>query len=324
MNIENILYKYKPIIFFHKEEKYFPCSADYFINNSYLIKNNKIIDKYMNQSKLYNIKYEHDTFIQQYNQNIIYGFSHNYNDAPLYYFLRYQPEINKLYIYFFLFFSYNGSYNILNISNVGEHYNDVEHFTYEINTKNGILERIFFSSHGSNEGVWKNSNEIEFEKYKDRERPILYCAKDGHGFYNKPGCIIRFFGFANDLTNKGFKYYDFNYIKIDKPEDRNFNPMLYGWFYSKIRMGFNGTKDIYKRNYLLEEEKGQSFQKIIPEIIYDIAPNITYLIFIIIISTCFEKYLNIKDRIKKTIYLIFIFVVFLSLFKIIKETINKI
>lgn len=324
MNIENILHKYKPIIYFHKEEKYFPCDADFFVKNSYLIKNNKIIDKNMNQEKLYKIEYEIDTFIQPYDENVIYGFSHNFNDAPLYYFLRYQQDTNKLYIYFFLFFAYNGSYNILNIANVGDHYNDVEHFTYEINCSNGILERVFFSAHGSNEGIWKNVNEIEFDKNENRERPIIYCAKYGHGFYNKAGCIIRFFGFANDLTNKGFKYSDFNYIKIEKNGHKFFNPKIYGWFYSKIRMGFNGTKDIYKRNYLLEEEKGQIVQKIVPEIIYDIAPNITYLIFILILAFCFENYLIIKDRLKKTVYLIFIFIVFLSLFKIIKETINKI
>lgn len=333
MNIDQILEKYKPIIYFHSDEKYFPCDADYFIKNSHLIKNNKTIDNEMNQTKLSKIQADNKTFIQPINDSIIYGFNYNYQDAPLYYFVRDDNIKNKIFIYFFLFFAYNGSYNILNIADVGSHYNDIEHFTYQIDKNTGNLERIFFSAHGSDEGMWKNTNEIEFvyEKIKNdqqsdeqQKRPVLYCAKNGHGFYYKPGCIFRFFGFANDLTNKGHKYSDFNYIKIDKPEDKNFNPELYGWFYSNIRMGFDGTKDIYKRNYLLDEDKGASFQKIIPVSVYDFSQNFTYLVVTVLIMYFIEKYFNIQDRLKKTIYITFIFIVILILLKFLKQTINKI
>jgi hypothetical protein len=287
----------------------------------------------MNQTKLSKIESDDKTFIQPINDTIIYGFNYNYEDAPLYYFVRDQPNTNKLFIYFFLFFAYNGSYNILNIAEVGSHYNDVEHFTYQIDKNTGKLERIFFSAHGSDEGIWRNINEIEFqyEKMKgeqwseDRQkRPVLYCAKNGHGFYYKPGCIFRFFGFANDLTNKGYKYSDYNFIKIEKPEDKNFNPELYGWFYSKIRMGFDGTKDIYKRKYLLEEDKGASYQKLIPVSIYDFSPNFTYLIITILIMYFIEYYFNIQDRLKKTIYISFIFILIIIIFKLLKQTITKI
>lgn len=330
MNIDNFLNKYKPIIYFHSDEKYFPCNADYFVKNSHLIKNNKTIDTEMNQTKLSKIEPDNKTFIQPINDTIIYGFNHNYQDAPLYYFVRDDTIKNKIFIYFFLFFAYNGSYNILNIAEVGSHYNDVEHFTYQIDKNTGVLERIFFSAHGSDEGIWRNENEIEFIKENNMDdlelpkRPVLYCAKNGHGFYYKPGCIFRFFGFANDLTNKGHKYSDFNYIKIDKPEDKDFNPELYGWFYSNIRMGFDGTKDIYKRKYLLEEDKGASFQKLIPLSVYDFSFNFTYLVISILIMYFIENYFNIQDRLKKTIYISFIFILIIIIFKNLKEILNKI
>lgn len=325
MNIEYILNKYKPIIYFHKDEKYFPCNADYFVKNSHLIKNNKIIDNEMNQTKLSKIQAENDKiFIQPINDTIIYGFNYNYEDAPLYYFVRNDNIKNKLFIYFFLFFAYNGSYNILNIANVGSHYNDVEHFTYQIDKNTDKLERIFFSAHGSDEGIWKKYDEIEFELKDNNKRPVLYCAKNGHGFYYKPGCIFRIFGFANDLTNKGYKYSDYNYIKIDKPEDENFNPELYGWFYSNIRMGFDGTKDIYKRTYLLEENKGSLYQKIIPVSVYDLSQNFTYLILSVLFMYFIEKYFNIQNRLKKTIYIIFIFILIMIIFKYLKQTITHI
>lgn len=324
MNIDKLLDKYKPIIYFHSDEKYFPCNADYFVKNSYLIKNNKIVDNKMTQTKLSMIQENNDTFIQPINDTIIYGFNYNYEDAPLYYFIRHEPLTNKLFIYFFLFFAYNGSYNILNIANIGQHYNDVEHFTYQIDLNTNKLERIFFSAHGKNEGIWKDYNQIEFELKDTKERPILYCAKNSHGFYYKNGCIFRFFGFANDLTNKGYKYSDYNYIHIHKPEEQNFNPELYGWFYSNIRMGFDGTKNIYKRNFLINEDNGAYYQKIIPELIYDFSSIFIYLVLTILFLYLIEKYFNINNRFKKIKYISFIFILIVILFKYLKQTIEDI
>ena len=324
MEFNDILIKYKPVIFFHNEEKYFPCNADYFIKNSHLIKNNKIIDNEMTQTKLSKIEADSNTFIQPINDTIIYGFAHNFQDAPLYYYVRDEPNNNKIFIYFFLFFAYNGSYDILNIASVGEHYNDIEHFTYQIDKTSRNLERIFYSAHGSNEGIWKNVDEIEFIKENEKIRPVLYCAKNSHGFYYKSGCVFRIFGFANDLTNKGYKYSDFNYIKINKPENKNYNPELYGWFYSNIRMGFNGTKDIYKRNYLSEEDKGVSYQKFIPIYVYDFSLTFTYLVLSILFMYFIENYFDINDRLKKTIYISFIFILINITFKILKQTIKQI
>jgi hypothetical protein len=325
--VETILEKHKPVIYFHKDENYFPCNADFFIQNSHLLKNNKIIDENMNQTKLYNISHNDkfqnfdNTFIQPFNESVIYGFRYNYEDSPLYYYLRETED--KLYIYFFLFFGYNGTYNILNLMNIGHHYNDVEHFTYEINKNNGSLERIFFSAHGKSEGIWKYYKDLEFDK-ENKTRPIIYCAKFGHGFYPRNGCIVRMFGFGNDLTNKGFKFSNYNYIKILKQNDNNFNPELYGWFYSNVKFGVDGTTQIYKRNYLLDEDKGSNFQTFIPEYIFDITPNIVILILILILLKLLEIYFNIKDRTKKTLFIIFVFSIFIFILKYLKEVLSKI
>lgn len=317
--ITDILEKYKPIIFFHKDEEYFPCNADFFVKNSHLIHNNKIIDSEMDQIKLYKIKEDEKTFIQPYNEIVKYGFRYNYEDTPLYYYVR--EDVDKLYIYFFLFFGYNGSYNILNIMNVGEHYNDIEHFTYEIDKKTKSLERIFFSAHGSDEGIWEKKEDIEYDE--ESKRPIVYCAKFGHGFYPKRGCIVRLLGFANDLTNKGYKYSNYQYLKIADINTPEFDPNTCGWFYSNIRFGRDGTKTIYTRGFLKKEDKGKTFQLTIPENVYDFAPNIIYLFFIIILMKLFEDYFKIHNRLKKTLFLTFIFVLFVVIIKLLKETIVK-
>lgn len=321
--INTIIEKYKPIVYFHKDEKYFPCDADYFVKNSHLINKNKVVDSVMNQTKLYHLKEDKDTFIQPFNSDVIFGYIHNYQDAPLYYYVRDDTQLNKLYIYFFLFFSYNGSYNILNISDVGQHYSDVEHFTYEINKTSGELERIFFSAHGSDEGIWKYNKDIEFVNENGNKRPVLYCAKHGHGFYPKSGCAVRFFGFANDLTNKGYKYDNYNMLRILKPENKDFDTEKYGWFYSNVKFGFDGTTQIYKRNYLLHEDKGKSIQIFVPESIYDFAPNITYLLVIIFIMWLLKKFLKINNKYKRIMFIVTVYIMFMIVLKMLKETVSK-
>jgi hypothetical protein len=324
--INEILKKNKPVIYFHKDEKYFPCNADFFVKNSNLIKDNKILDTDITQTKLYNYsgnytEYElNEMFIQPINENVKYGYRYNYNDCPLYYYVKETNE--KIYIYFFLFYGYNGSYNILNIDEVGQHYNDVEHFTYEIDIKTQKLERIFFSSHGKNEGIWKNINDVEIDKI-EKERPVLYVSKNGHGFYPKTGSIFRIFGLANDLTNKGYRYDKYNYINILNKDDKKFNPEEYGWFYSKIKFGIDGTKDIYIREYLQKEEEGTKFQLVIPEYIYDIVPIIVVLLLLFIIINVLEIYLSYKSGTKRFVYLVFMYTIFVVILKLTKQMIES-
>jgi len=324
--IDTILKKNKPVIYFHKDEKYFPCNADFFVKNSNLIKDNKIIDTNITQTKLYNIsqKYnEHELnemFIQPIDNNVKYGYKYNHNDCPLYYYTREDKE--KIYIYFFLFYSYNGSYNILNIEEVGQHYNDVEHFTYEINIKTQKLERIFFSNHGKNDGIWKNINDVEMDK-TEKERPVLYVAKHGHGFYPKSGCIFRIFGLANDLTNKGHKYDNYDYINILKQKDTQFDPEKYGWFYSRIRFGIDGTKDVFLREYLKKEEEISNLQLVIPEYIYDIIPILVLLFLIFIVIGVLEKYMSYKSKTKRFVYLVFMYTIFIVIVKLTKQMIES-
>lgn len=324
--INTILKKNKPVIYFHKDEKYFPCNADFFVKKSNLIKNNKIFDTNMTQTKLYNYskKYNendlNEMFIQPIDENVKYGYRYNYNDSPLYYYIRIENE--KIYIYFFLFYGYNGSYNILYIDETGQHYNDVEHFTYEIDIKTQKLERIFFSNHGKNDGIWKNINDVEMDKI-EKERPVLYIAKNGHGFYPKIGSIFRVYGLANDLTDKGYRFSDYEYIQILNENDKQFNSEIHGWFYSKIRFGIDGTKDIFLRDYLKKEEEGKNIQLVIPEYIYDIVPIIVILFLLFIVISVLEKYMSYISISKRFVYLVFVYTIFVIIIKLIKQMIES-
>lgn len=326
--VNKILELNKPVIYFHKDEKYYPCDADFFVKNSNLIKDEKIIDTNVTQTKLYEIskKYNENElnqmFIQPIDDKVKYGFRYNLNDVPLYYYVREDKE--KIHIYFFLFYGYNGSYNILYIDETGQHYNDVEHFTYEIDIKTQRLKRIFFSSHGKKDGIWKNIQDVEIDKLdKVKNRPVLYVAKNGHGFYPKSGSIFRVYGLANDLTDKGHRYDNYNYIQILNENDKFFNPEKYGWFYSRIRFGIDGTKDIFLRDYLIKEDEGTKLQLVIPEYIYDIVPIIMILFLIFIIIYVLEKYMSYVSKEKRFVYLVFVYTIFVVIVKLIKQMIES-
>jgi len=324
--INIILVKNKPIIYFYKDEQYFPCNADFFVKKSNLIKDNKIIDTNITQTKLYNLSKKYteselnEMFIQPVDENVKYGYRYNFNDSPLYYYTKEDNE--KIYIYFFLFYGYNGSYNILYIDETGQHYNDVEHFTYEIDIKTQKLERIFFSNHGKKDGIWKNIKDVEMDK-TEKDRPVLYVAKNGHGFYPKSGSIFRVYGLANDLTNKGHRYDKYDYIPILKEDDKQFNPEKYGWFYSKIRFGIDGTKNIFIRDYLNKEEEGTNIQFVIPECIYDIVPIVLILFLLFVIIGILEKYMSYNSKSKRFVYLVFVYTIFVIIVKLIKQMIES-
>jgi hypothetical protein len=163
---------------------------------------------------------------------------------------------------------------------------------------------------------------VEIDKI-DKERPVLYVSKNGHGFYPKTGSIFRIFGLANDLTNKGHRYDNYNYINILNEDDKKFNPEEYGWFYSKIKFGIDGTKDIYIRNYLQKEEEGTKFQLVIPEYIYDIVPIVVVLLLLFIIINVLEIYLSYKSRTKRFVYLVFMYTIFVVILKLTKQMIES-
>lgn len=88
---------------------------------------------------------------------------------------------------------------------VGEHKGDIEHVTLRIEKVNGEpgnVTSVFFSSHIRSEGVWVPAHHIEF----DRMRPVVYVALGNHAMYHHAGRHWRFFGFGNDLCDRGSRW----------------------------------------------------------------------------------------------------------------------
>ena len=188
MNELELVNTYKPIFIFSREEKYYPCSADYIVSNSQLYKDNILLKDYKElDSKILAMNLGDNIKV---NPEIYEGCL---IDAPIYYYTRQTSEINKLQkvsyyidIIYFLYFAYNGPY-----------------------TKK--LLGVFYGAH-SDEGKWIHQQKLKFIE----NRPLVYVAKYSHAMYYTEGTHYRIFGLANDKTSFGYCWLNNDLVKVDE------------------------------------------------------------------------------------------------------------
>lgn len=133
---------------------------------------------------------------------------------------------NKIYIVYAFFYAFNGAYPVT-MPMEGAHDFDLEHITLELN-ENKELERIFFATHSSAEGVWlpAHHKDIQYEG----THPIVYVAQTGHGCYPREGAHVRIYGFGNDYTGKTKKWIP-QLVLLYPENDPRFDPKTMGWAY---------------------------------------------------------------------------------------------
>ncbi len=238
----NLLNKYSPILYFHKDEKYYPCSIDWILKNSVLVDHNtepvtKIISP--TNKDLYNIMNKYNSQIPNGTVNIsfnkeIYRGESPIKNVPCYGIIR--EKDNKKYLTYIFLYAYNGEYKILNIADAGYHPGDIEHMTIELDEKDEI-NRIFYGAHGKKDGRWVLKKDIEFEN----DKPVAYVALSGHGLYPKLGTVFRLGGIANDYLGEEIKW-EPKVIEIYPIDDKRFNKDTMFWTMFKGRLGGSEIK----------------------------------------------------------------------------------
>jgi len=233
-----LIKQYSPIIYFHPDEKYFPCSSEWLMKNSTLVDYNisppKVYSDVTNQvmydvSKLYNFQRKGDGELILSFDNSLYKGEIPIKNVPIY--TLFREEGGKIFITYIVLYAYNGEYPIFNLIMAGMHPCDIEHITVQLD-KGGILERIFYGAHGTKDGRWVEKEDIPLENGKI----VCYVALTGHGMYPKEGIVFRLFGVANDHTAKGQRWEPkpFQIFKFDNP---SFNPSTMGFFAYNGRLG---------------------------------------------------------------------------------------
>lgn len=349
--VQDIVDKWTPIVYFHSEEKYFPCSIEWILQHSTLVDYNDDTKKspvtnrdlYENAKK-YNFQGHNDgDVILSFDKSIYMGQS--LSDAPCYAIFR--TKDNKNYITYIFLFAYNGEYDILGLTKVGMHPGDIEHITVETNNDNQLL-RVFYGAHGSTDGIWIKADDVPLENGKI----VAYSALHGHGLYPKIGTVIRLYGLSNDYTDNGIKWTPKASIIYDK-DNSSFNIDTMGWsvYYGRIggsqekgdTSGITGLADkgwfknideldeTYYSPPPLVSPNMSMFLKMVYNIFTFIALYIlVYLLLIFVDRFIMDgKYISCDDtcRFKVTDHVITVIIVLVSMFSVSKLTkfiINKV
>jgi hypothetical protein len=248
--LSQLLNKYRPILYLHSQEDYFPSSIDFILENSFLQKKDKtkLLDKPLTSSILYD-SYKgdsgKDTEIVLSPSSLKVGQKNELNSVPIYGIAKLIN--NKIHLFYNFIYPYNGPKNVAGLRDVGAHFGDIEHITILLNADMTISE-LFYAAHGSSEGRWLKPKDVTFEG----DRPIVYVAKYSHASYPKEGVVFRFFGFGNDYTNKGIKW-DPQVIRLYEDTDTvNFNKNTMGWMYYGGDIGYDGVGSLGVRDYIKE------------------------------------------------------------------------
>lgn len=188
-----IIEKYKPIIYFHSDEEYFPDSFEAYLENATLWnKDVKLLDKVTPEIIS---KYRDDQYtLKSENKN------GNIERGPIY--VRIEDQITYYRLVYFVFFPFNGPLKVFNTFESGEHRADVEKFTIFVNKSDGKIIKIYLGAHGSKDGLWLHEEDFT----KEGDKLVIYSALNSHAFYNSEKTYYRYFGVVNDHTNKGFKW----------------------------------------------------------------------------------------------------------------------
>jgi hypothetical protein len=237
--MDDLVQKYKPIIIFHPNEKYFPSSMEYMIQNASLYNKGELVSKIgkitieqMETNAGTNLKIDSNHYSGQLTKE-------NMDGIPIYVKVK---ENDKYYeITYIVYFMYNYGYNICG-KLVGDHDSDLEHISVLINKESLDMIAIYYSYHS--EGLWVYKKNVPMKN----GHPIVWCAKDSHAFYPYSKPHFRVFCFANDYMGKGIEWEPKLVIDVDSEKP--------AWMKYLGQLSMNGIDNIpLKSWYRNFEEK---------------------------------------------------------------------
>ncbi|GAA0184727.1 hypothetical protein Leryth_018604 [Lithospermum erythrorhizon] len=216
--LDDLIKKYSPVIYFHPDEEFFPSPVSFFFENGGLLYTKG------QESNPVPIDPTGSNLPQGGSDDELYWLDMPIDDAARGKVKTGSLETAGAYIHakptlgatctdlaIWIFYPYNGParakvefFNI-NFRHIGQHVGDWEHVTLRISNLNGELESVYFAQHAK--GVWLNANEIE---YQSGTKPVVYSSYHGHAAYPFQGINLignGNIGIRNDAA-KGDRFMD--------------------------------------------------------------------------------------------------------------------
>jgi len=249
-DISNDLFKrWSPVIYFNKNEEYFPCSIEWLLNQSELVENKNVINSSPTNLDLYNIAQKYD-FINM-TEDLVLNFKtsptgtidtihkgqkDDLKDVPIYAYSRKSTTNDNILLTYMQIFGYNGTYSILHLVNSGHHDFDLEHLTVELSPDGKTLIRVFYGAHGVKDGRWIDAKDVPLQDVNGVQKIVAYSAYHGHGFYPTTGAAIRIYGLANDIISKDIEWIP-NVSVVYERTNPKFDKNTMGWIVFPGRLG---------------------------------------------------------------------------------------
>lgn len=229
---KELIDKYRPILKFHPDEQYWLSSIDYYLENATIGMNGLTLSKKVTKENL--CSWQNSIGLPLYltpNKDALHGQKNDLNDVPIYVSVR--ETRSQIIIHYIFFYVYNGAFMVCGYPN-GQHNADLENFAVYINKRSCELDKVFYSAHKSQDGVWlKNSFTGSSDNYvsnipMENGHPVVYIANHSHACYPKAKTYWRIFGFANDHTSDmGFHWLPNKLVYID--DNTNWNKFEGYW-----------------------------------------------------------------------------------------------
>ncbi|GKB47059.1 vacuolar protein sorting-associated protein 62 [Tanacetum coccineum] len=197
--IEGLIQKYSPIIYFHPDEKYLPASVKWYFQNGALLyqkgqettpspiePDGSNLPQGGSDDGSYWLDLPNDDSAKE---KVKKG---DLDNANAYFHVKPMFGATFTDIAIWVFYQFNGparaKLEFINVSlgKIGQHVGDWEHLTLRVSNFDGSLKCVYFSEHSG--GTLLDASQIEFEK---GNKPVAYASLNGHAFYSKPGLVLQ-------------------------------------------------------------------------------------------------------------------------------------
>ena len=192
---------FSPVLFFNKQEKYYPLNAEWFIQNSKLYVRSRTGKKVKGEWELVNDKPTGENIIINYDKDKEYGLLPDksvwvgqkdelqrvncYGNVRLFPKQMIHPELRSRFPLVYelkiaFLYAYNGNVFFIQSYPIGTHTGDIEHITVRIDGNTDTILEVFYAAHSSMEGRWIPSEffyntckEIFYNNHKQNEKSVL-------------------------------------------------------------------------------------------------------------------------------------------------------
>ena len=242
-NIEDIIAKYSPYIYFCKNEQCFPIDINKYLNacdvrsrsNDKIINNptcDMLYQFYQNKTN--------DLYLEFKDKNWKEDLKGDYANAKCY--VRVIANRYGFALVYFYLFSHTEAYRAFNCCcklNKYSHKADLKFIVvfikYNRPFKSYNISKVYYGAHGTHAGVWKKIGKIQL----DKTHPIAYSCCGDHSFYPYSGIYPRIFFAVYDKCKRGFLCKP-EVVRICDDKDDEFKTDTMGWVYFPGEMSEDG------------------------------------------------------------------------------------